>query len=312
MRYPKILVVLLLAATCVLMVVFDQTVNSQGQSPSTYPNTPLTASQSALLALLTNQADKTSGTGLTVNSASTEVADEGPGAFTFDPSVFDPTNPTTAPPVNSALATNGGTASASSSAASGTYAPGGANDGDRKGNNWGINGGWNDGTRDVFPDWLQVEFNGSKTINQIKVYTLQNNWTTAGEPDPTTSASGEGILDFDVQTWDGSTWVTVDDPATAGVVDGNVTNNDKAMRVFTFPPITTTKVRVLVAFGAGLRVVHRTKAVGSLLALLEVVAVLVEGRLVGKAVGLAVEGCRGFGRRGRERFELDDARVMVA
>ena len=47
-----------------------------------------------------------------------------------------------------------------------------------------------------------------------------------------------GIQDFEVQYWDGSQWVTVP--------NGAVTGNDKAMRVFTFPEITTTKIRVFV------------------------------------------------------------------
>ena len=83
-----------------------------------------------------------------------------------------------------------------------------------------------------------MDFNDSKTINEIRVYTLQNNWRTAGEPTATSLATGEGILDFIVQTWDGTQWVTV--------LGGNVTGNDKAMRVFTFSPITTSKMRVVV------------------------------------------------------------------
>jgi CxxC motif-containing protein (DUF1111 family) len=66
MKRLKILVVLLFAAALALSVIFNRTVKSQGQTPSTYPNTPLTASQSASLANLTNQADKVSGTGVPV------------------------------------------------------------------------------------------------------------------------------------------------------------------------------------------------------------------------------------------------------
>jgi len=67
---------------------------------------------------------------------------------------------------------------------------------------------------------------------------LQNNWTTAGPPDLTTPATGEGILDFDVQYWDGSNWITVP--------NGSVTANDKAWRQFTFTAVTTMKIRVVV------------------------------------------------------------------
>jgi hypothetical protein len=130
-----------------------------------------------------------------------------------------------------------GLAAGSSAHFSGLYLPSGAINGDRTGNSWGTStGGWADGTRGTYPDMLEVDFSGAKTINEIRVYTLQNNWTTAGEPTATTSCSGEGILDFSVQTWNGTAWVT----------QGSVTGNDKAMRVFQFPDVITTKIQVVV------------------------------------------------------------------
>ena len=141
------------------------------------------------------------------------------------------------PGLDFALALNGGLALASTSHSSGLYLPNGAINGDRTGNNWGsAGGGWADGTRGTYPDSLEVDFSGAKTINEIRVYTLQNNWKTAGEPTALTSATGEGLLDFSVQTWNGTAWVT----------QGSVTGNDKAMRVFTFPDVTTTKIQVVV------------------------------------------------------------------
>ncbi|TMH62214.1 MAG: hypothetical protein E6H55_08815, partial [Betaproteobacteria bacterium] len=78
--------------------------------------------------------------------------------------------------VNVALASNGGVASASS-----TYvAPGysfpvaAVNNGDRAGLNWGNGGGWNDATANTFPDWVQINFSGTQSINQVIVYTLQS------------------------------------------------------------------------------------------------------------------------------------------
>ena len=140
--------------------------------------------------------------------------------------------------LNVALGSNGSTAVASSTANS-RFPAASALDGDRTGNNWGNgSGGWNDATRGVFPDNLEVDFSGSKTIDEINVFTLQNNWTTAGQPTLTTPATGEGILDFDVQYWNGAAWVTVP--------GGSVTGNDKAWRQFTFAPVTTTKIRVVV------------------------------------------------------------------
>jgi hypothetical protein len=139
------------------------------------------------------------------------------------------------------VAEAGATATASSTYVNGGYPPEGAIDGDRKGTDWGNNGGWNDSTRDIWPDTLQVEFNGSKTINEIRVYTLQNNVRNPVEPTLLTPADLYGIKDFDVQYWDGDSWETV--------TGGSVTGNDKAMRVFVFPDVTTTKIRVVVNEG---------------------------------------------------------------
>ena len=142
--------------------------------------------------------------------------------------------------INFALSLNGALAVASSSYPGGVYPAISAINGDRTGFTWGAStGGWADGTRGVYPDSLEVDFSGSKTINEIHVFTLQNNWkNNPGEPTADTSCSGEGILDFQVQTWNGTAWVTVP--------GGSVTNNDRAMRVFTFPDITTTKIQVVV------------------------------------------------------------------
>jgi hypothetical protein len=152
---------------------------------------------------------------------------------------FTVTAPAICLPANLALATAGATATASSTYANGGYPASSAIDGEHRGLNWGTNGGWNDGTRAEYPDWLEVNFGGSKTIDEIRVYTVQNDFRNPVEPDENTPADVYGILDFEVQYWDGANWVTVP--------DGSVTGNDKAMRVFGFPDITTTKIRVLVS-----------------------------------------------------------------
>lgn len=151
---------------------------------------------------------------------------------------FTVTAPVSCVPANLALATAGATATASSTYSSGGYPASSAIDGEHRGLNWGTNGGWNDGTRGEYPDWLEVNFGGSQTIDEIRVYTVQNDFRNPVEPDENTPADVYGLLDFEVQYWDGSNWVTVP--------DGSVTGNDKAMRVFGFPGITTTKIRVLV------------------------------------------------------------------
>jgi hypothetical protein len=138
---------------------------------------------------------------------------------------------------NIALAAAGSIANASTSHSSGLYPAGGAINGNHTGSDWNNGGGWNDGTRAEWPDTLEVNFGQSRTIDEISVYTLQNNWQNGPvEPTETTSASAEGILDFTVEYWNGSAWVNI----------ASVTGNDKAMRVFQFPQLTTTKIRVVV------------------------------------------------------------------
>jgi photosystem II stability/assembly factor-like uncharacterized protein len=141
--------------------------------------------------------------------------------------------------VNIALGSNGSTAVASSTTTVRDYSPANAINGDRKAANWESGGGgWNDNTRDVYPDNLEVDFSASNTISEIRVYTVQNDYRNPVEPDANTPADVYGILDFDVQYWNGAAWVTVP--------GGSVTNNDKAMRVFTFPDVTTNKIRVVI------------------------------------------------------------------
>ena len=139
---------------------------------------------------------------------------------------------------NIALSSAGSIATASSTYVNGGYAASSAIDGEHKGLNWGNNGGWNDNTRATYPDTLEINLGVTRSIDEIRVYTLQNNYQNPVEPDTSTPADLYGILDFDVQYWNGTSWVTVP--------GGSVTGNDKAMRIFSFPTITTTKIRVVV------------------------------------------------------------------
>ncbi len=141
-------------------------------------------------------------------------------------------------PTNVALASAGAVATGSSEYGTGGFPASSAIDGEHKGLNWGSNGGWNDNTRDAYPDSLEVAFNGTKTISQIIVYTAQNDYNNPVEPTTLTMATYNGIQDFEVQYWNGTAWATVP--------GGNVTGNDRAMRIFAFVPVTTTKVRVVV------------------------------------------------------------------
>ena len=144
--------------------------------------------------------------------------------------------------VNHAAQAAGGAAQGSS-AYSTAYAASGVNNGDRRGSGWGAGGGWNDATSDSWPDSVQVNFSGSKTITAVDVFTVQDNYPAPQDPTETMTFTQYGITAFEVQTWNGAAWVTVP--------GGNVTSNDRVWRKFSFPPITTSAVRVLVHAGRG-------------------------------------------------------------
>ena len=138
---------------------------------------------------------------------------------------------------NVALAANGGVATASS-VYNANYPVTAVNNGDRKGVTWGSGGGWNDGTSGVYPDWVQITFNGPKSINEVDVFTLQDNYPAPVEPTVGMTFSKYGITSFDVQYWDGTAWVTVP--------GGSITGNKLVRRTVTFPTVTTDRIRVVV------------------------------------------------------------------
>jgi hypothetical protein len=144
--------------------------------------------------------------------------------------------------MNQALAANGGVALAST-IFNANYPAAAAINGDRKGLNWGAGGGWCDNTQSVWPDWLEVDFNGLKTIDEINVFSMQDSFNSPLEPTKTMTFASFGLRTFQVQYWDGSTWVTVP--------GGAITNNNLVWRQLLFAPITTSKIRVLVTFSLG-------------------------------------------------------------
>ena len=135
--------------------------------------------------------------------------------------------------INVALAANGGVASASSSLGAG-YPASAVNNGERAGLNWGAGGGWNDSTPGVFPDWVQINFSGAKTLDHVVVYSVQDNWQNPIDPPATLTFSLYGVTDFQVQGWNGSAWVTL----------GTVTGNNLVKRTVTFAPTTTDRIRI--------------------------------------------------------------------
>jgi len=134
---------------------------------------------------------------------------------------------------NVAAATAGAVASASSVFSS-QFPVAALNNNERKGAGWGSGGGWNDATANAFPDWVEIDFNGSKTIDRVIVYTLQDNYPNPLEPTDTLTFAQYGVTDFNVQGWTGSAWTTL----------ATVSGNNLVKRAVTFSPFTTTRIRV--------------------------------------------------------------------
>lgn len=155
-------------------------------------------------------------------------------------------------PTNVAAAANGAFATASSTV-NANYPASAAINGDRTGSSWGTpNGGWNDGSEGVFSqDWVRLDFNGTKTIDEINVYTLRDNYASQST-DPTLTETfntafntGQGATSYDVQYLSGNGWITVNCGSPTNPC-GRVINNNKVRRQFLFSPVTTSSVRVAV------------------------------------------------------------------
>ena len=145
--------------------------------------------------------------------------------------------PATPGPINVAAQANGGVAFASSTAAP-HYPVTAVNDGNRLGSGWGQGGGWADGTPGTWPDVVQVNFAATRSITEINLFSIQDNYPSPQNPTPAMTFSLYGLIDFDLQYWDGSTW--------AFVPGGSVNGNDKVWRKFSFPAIATASIRVVV------------------------------------------------------------------
>jgi len=104
--------------------------------------------------------------------------------------------------------------------------------------NWGTGSGWNDATSGQWPDWLEVDFAGAQTIDEIDVFSVQDNYQAPSTPTLGQTFTLYGVTDFLVQTWNGTQWVTVP--------GGAISGNNQVWRQLTFPALTTTKIRVWV------------------------------------------------------------------
>jgi RHS repeat-associated protein len=143
---------------------------------------------------------------------------------------------------NVALRSNGATATASSelTASCQAWKAAGTIDGDRLGQNWGSGGGWADANAGNFQnDWLLVEFNGAKTIDEVDVFTVQDGCTQNIYYQPTEAMtfSSYGLTEYKLQYLNGPAWTDIP--------GASVTNNNKVWKRFTFPALTTTKIRLV-------------------------------------------------------------------
>jgi M6 family metalloprotease-like protein len=136
------------------------------------------------------------------------------------------------PNLNVALTANGGVASASSTL--GGHPASVLNNDERTGGNWSNGLMWSDATAGAYPDWVQINFAGTQTIDRVVLYTMQNNYTSPVEPSNSLTFSLYGVTGFTVQTWNGSAWVT----------QATVTGNNLVKRTVTFAPVATDRIRV--------------------------------------------------------------------
>ncbi|MBK8568733.1 MAG: hypothetical protein IPN81_01435 [Nitrosomonadales bacterium] len=83
---------------------------------------------------------------------------------------------------------------------------------------------------------MQINFNGTKTVDRVVVYTLQDNYTNPIEPTDTQTFSTLGVTHFTVQGWNGSVWVTL----------ATVSGNNLVKRTVNFAAYTTDRIRITI------------------------------------------------------------------
>jgi hypothetical protein len=160
-------------------------------------------------------------------------------AFSCTPAPGPTPTPTPAPCTTNVAAASYGTSATATSTFSAGYPASGAIDGNHVGNPWGGGAGWNDGTAFVFPDTLTIDLVATQTINEIDVYSLQDDYNNPVEPTDSMTFNYYGLVDFNVQYWNGAAWLDVP--------GGHATLNNLVKRKFIFAsPITTNMIRVVV------------------------------------------------------------------
>jgi hypothetical protein len=140
--------------------------------------------------------------------------------------------------INVAAAVNGGVAVASSTISE-QFPASALIDGDRKGTGWGSRGGWADDTPGQFPDSVEIKFAGEMWIDEVNVVTIQDSWWNPSEPTESLDFFNNGVTAFEVQYFDGASWLTVP--------DGSIAGNTKVIRNISFAPVKTDKIRVQIS-----------------------------------------------------------------
>ncbi len=93
---------------------------------------------------------------------------------------------------------------------------------------------WMDGTRSVFPDWVQINFNGAKKIDRVVLFTIPDTAASTVDPSDSLTFSMTGITGYTVETWNGTGWVT----------QATITGNNLVKRTVVFAAVTTDRIRV--------------------------------------------------------------------
>lgn len=163
----------------------------------------------------------------------------------FDNFAYTPTTES----INVAVSSRGAVAVGSSNyVGDANYHPSHANDGQIDNHPAGTGAlawwGWNDNTISTFPDFLEIDFNSGYPIRQIDVFSLHDSYTVSHTSYTLADTfTLYGLVDFNVEYWNGSSWVAV--------TGGTVTGNNKIWRQFTFAPVSTMKIRVYITACAG-------------------------------------------------------------
>jgi hypothetical protein len=97
---------------------------------------------------------------------------------------------------------------------------------------------WREAPPDDSVGRLDVTFAGEKVISEVHVFSTQDNLAAYAELFEALPFTQHGLQDFDVEYWTGAGW--------RPVPEGAVTNNNRVWVKIAFPPLRTTRIRVVV------------------------------------------------------------------